>query len=114
MKPKGHRVLPCQCPGEATFLRSAPDAEIHPGRSILPRLFDDFILDVDEAAGVKRSYECIVTNVLGHSVRMLCHKNRVSMPWDVMKQVVFYVLLGLDYLHSLQGVFHGGEARPLC
>jgi hypothetical protein len=74
-------------------------------------LFDDFILDVNEAAGVKRGYECIVTNVLGHSVRMLCHQNRISLPCDAMKQVVFYVLLGLDYLHSLKDIFHGGEAR---
>lgn len=80
---------------------------MHPGSIILPRLYDDFMLAIEGAAGVKRSYECIVTDVLGHSVRMLCHKNRISLPWDVMKQVVFNVLLGLDYLHSLKGIVYG-------
>lgn len=84
---------------------------MHPGSTILPQLFDDFTFEVDGAAGVKCSYECIVTNVLGQSVRMLCHKNRISLPWDAMKQIVFYVLLGLDYLHNLKGVFHGGAAH---
>ena len=83
---------------------------MHPGGTILPRLFDDFTLEAADPGGVKRSYDCIVTNVLGDSVRMLCHNNRISLPWDVMKQVVFSLLLGLDYLHNLKGVIHGGEA----
>lgn len=110
MKLKGHRILPCQCPGEATLLRLGVGDEMHPGSTILPHLFDDFILEADEA-GTKCSYECIVMNVLGQSVEMICHKNRISLPWDAMKQVVFYVLLGLDYLHTLKGVFHGGAAH---
>jgi hypothetical protein len=110
MKPKGHRIPPCQCPGEAISLRLAPDGEMHLGSTTLPRLFDDFTVVAADPAGVKRSYDCIVTNVLGDSVRMLCHDNRISLPWDVMKQVVFYILFGLDYLHNLKGIIHGGEA----
>jgi hypothetical protein len=47
--------------------------------------------------------------VLGQSVQTLSRENRISLPWDTMKQVVFSILLGLDYLHSVKGVLHGGE-----
>lgn len=111
MKPKGQPVPPCQCPSEATFLRLAPNGEMHPGHTILPQLFDEFTLEAEETADVMRCYECTVTNVLGQSVKVLGHKNRISLPWDVMKQVVFDVLLGLDYLHSVKCVLHGGEVH---
>ena len=111
MTPKGHRrIPPCRCPGEAVSLRLAWDGEMHPGSTILLWLFNDFTLEAADPLGIKHSYDCIVTNVLGNSVRMLCHNNQISLPWDVMKQVVFYILLGLDYLHNLKGVIHEGEA----
>jgi hypothetical protein len=110
MKLKGHRVLPCQCPGKATLLHLGVGNEMHPGSIILPHLFDNFILEADEA-GTKCSYECIVMNILSQSVEMICHKNRILLPLDVMKQVVFYVLLGMDYLHTLKGVFPRGAAH---
>jgi serine/threonine protein kinase len=110
MKPKGRPAPPCQCPDEATFLRLVPnaDGQMHPGHTILPQLFDNFTLEADDTTGF-RGYECIVTNVLGQSVQTLSCENRISLPWDTMKQVVFSILLGLDYLHSVKGVLHGGE-----
>ena len=113
MKRKGRPAPPCRCPSEATSLRSVPnvDGQMHPGHTILPQLFDDFTLEADDTTGVIRGYECIVTNVLGQSVQTLCHENRISLPWDTMKQVVFSVLLGLDYLHSVKGILHGGEVH---
>ncbi|PSR73082.1 hypothetical protein PHLCEN_2v11052 [Hermanssonia centrifuga] len=99
---------PCGCPSESVFLRPPHEAMggPHPGQAHINALVDSFTL-AEDAEGDK--LECMVSSLFGPSVKTLCHPHRVSLPWNVMKQVTVQLLMALWYLHSVKGVVHAGK-----
>ena len=77
----------------------------HPGHTVLPSVLDEFDIAATDGIGTQA---CIVTTLCGQNITVFSLPQRVSLPWDVLKQTAFTVLLGLDFLHSVKGVVHGG------
>ncbi|KAI0072546.1 kinase-like protein [Panus rudis PR-1116 ss-1] len=98
----GRIIPPCECPSESALLQQATQYD-HPGFNLIPHVVEDFgLLESDG-----REYDCFVGTLYSREVTSLSRPNLISLPWKVMKQVVFEVLVALDYAHTKLGIVHG-------
>jgi hypothetical protein len=86
-------------------LESLPRSE-HPGSQLVRRMLGTFQL-----SGVVGPHTCIVHQPLSLSLRGIRELAGGRIPSEILKPLVYGMLLGLDYLHSEAQVVHTGRLR---
>lgn len=81
----------------------------HRGRSILRTCLDDF-----EVTGPEGKHMCLVYEPMREPLWILQRRfvDR-TLPLPIAKAYIYFLLVGLDYLHSDCKVVHGGEFLSL-
>lgn len=81
----------------------APIASDHPGRKLVRLALESF-----ELPGKKGTHICIVHEPLGPTLAELREMAGGQLPADLLKPLVYGMLLGLDYMHAVAHVVHTG------
>jgi serine/threonine-protein kinase SRPK3 len=76
----------------------------HPGSKLVRRMLASFQL-----GGVTGPHTCIVHRPLSLSLRGIRNIAGGKIPGELLKSMVYGMLLGLDYLHSEARVVHTGK-----
>ncbi|CAE7230966.1 unnamed protein product [Rhizoctonia solani] len=86
---------------EIAMLEKVTSADPDKGRRHLLEYYETF-----KITGPRGLHQCIVTELLGTSIKDLQLQNEHRLPLSLIKTVIRQALLGLDYLHTCCGIVH--------
>ena len=86
-----------------THLKSVKTS--HPGSELIRTVLDTF-----EVVKESSSHQCLVHKPLGLTLKELRMLSSGRLPGEMLKAIVNYLLLALDYLHTKARVVHTGTS----
>ena len=81
----------------------------HPGSELIRTVLDTF-----EVAKENSSHQCLIHKPLGLTLKELRMLSLGRLPEEMLKAIVNYLLLALDYLHTEARVVHTGTSYLTC